>query len=147
MPGDVSTIPEPRTARLVAHQLSVTAPGRDRLGDADQAVGDLVVRLGVDDPAQRVAAALPEDAGDDRVDVACRVVMRLELGPDAADEPGVPLGREPGAAFVGRRHEDRVVLEVLGDRDLPRLARLDLVVDPGEERPAVGKGSGAGSFG
>ena len=35
----------------------------------------------------------------------------------------------------------RIVEEVLGDGQLPWLAGLDLVVDPGHERPSVGQGS------
>ena len=64
MPGEVSTITEPSTARFFAHQLSA-APGRDRLRDADLAVRDVVVRLGVDHAAERRAAALPDDRGRD----------------------------------------------------------------------------------
>ena len=40
----------------------------------------------------------------------------------------VPLGAEAGAALVGRCDQGRIVLHVLGDRDLPRLAGPDLVV-------------------
>ena len=97
------------------------------------------MRFGVDDPVERIAATLADDAGDDGGHVPLGVVVGHELRPDPADEPGVPLGVEPGAALRGRGRQPRVVLEVLGDRDLPGLGRPDLVVDPGQERPAVGQ--------
>ena len=54
MPGDVRTSADPSIDALLRPPV-VGVAGRDRLGDADLAVGDLVVRLGVDDPAQRLA--------------------------------------------------------------------------------------------
>ena len=92
----------------------------------------------------RPSPTIPSTIG---VHVPVRVVGGQELRPDAPDEPDVPLGVEPRPALVGRGDQDRVVLEVLGDRDLPRLPRPDLVVDPGQERPAVGQATEPGSVG
>src|SRR4029079_5281456 len=100
------------------------------------------MRFGVDDPAQWRATTVAEDTGSDGAQIAFGVIVRLELRSDAADETGVPLRIEPGAAVSGRCRQQGIVLEVLGDGDLPRLAGVDLVGHPGEERPAVGQGDG-----
>src|SRR5262249_53705934 len=59
---------------------------------------------------------------------------------DRVEERGVPLRVEAGAALRGRPRDPGAALQVLGDHVLPRLARVDGVVDPLKELPAVGAG-------
>src|SRR5207248_1031208 len=53
-------------------------------------------------------------------------------------EAGTPLRAKTGAARADVSGDPLVVLHVLGDRDLPGLAGVDLRVDPLHHSPAVG---------
>jgi hypothetical protein len=56
-----------------------------------------------------------------------------------APSSGAPLRPEARAAAADRTGQPRIVLHVLGDGDLPRLAVADLAIDPLQQAPAVGQ--------
>src|SRR5262249_1945066 len=79
------------------------------------------------------------DHPGERVHVPRAIVRGDERGAQRMEETGAPLRAEPRAAAIDRPREPRIVLHVLGDRDLPRLALADITVDPLQQIPAIGQ--------
>ena len=138
MPGAVSVSAEPRVARFWANQLAAS-PGAISSGRRTPPVGHLVVRLGVDDPLERPSPPASDRAGHG-ADVAlpssgtvraCRTTSQERQAPTATRSP--PRRPRSGPCHAG------LAAQVLGDGQLPGLARRDLVVQPGHERPAIGQ--------
>ncbi len=146
---DLLSLEEHRDARRGEHEsggergalLRPDVPGVpwcDLLRKALLAVGDLVVRLGVDDPFEGVAVVAADDGVTERPHVAPPVGHRRHRLPDRVDEAAVPLGAEPGAADLHRCGQPGVVAEILGDVELPRLALHRLSGDALAQPPPIG---------
>src|SRR5689334_13466306 len=97
------------------------------------------MRFGVDHALKAVAVESLADHRRQGIDVPGIVARRDEIVAQRMEESRAPLRAEASAAIADRARQPRIVLHVLGDGDLPRLAAADLAVDPLQERPAVGQ--------
>src|ERR1044071_8231111 len=53
------------------------------------------------------------------------------------DKTGVPLRTESRSPNISRLGDPLVILQILGDRDFPRLRGANFIVDPLQEAPAI----------
>ena len=143
-PGDVRTSAEPSAARFLDHQLSAS-PGEISSGTRALAVGDLVVRLGVDDPLSGAPRPSPTiaatTASTSRASSSSRPRARAGPGRRTPASHWAPNPAPPSAVGVtidGSSSMSSAIVIFQGWRV------RDLVVEPGHERPAI-RERGAGS--
>src|SRR5262249_3115399 len=75
----------------------------------------------------------------DGIEISVRIVLRDDCIPDRMHKSGVPLRAEASSSFPSTFRNPLVILQILGDCDLPWLRRTDFIVDPLEEAPAIGQ--------
>ena len=124
--------------RALAAEPAARVAGPDLARHALLAVGDLVMALRVDDALLDLPVVPVEDRILHREHVAVGVVGGDQVATDVGEETGVPLAVEARAALAGRLAQPRVQVHVLGDHELPGLRGIDRVVDPLQQRPALG---------
>ena len=102
MPGAVNISAAPSVERFCAAQCDGIARG-DLVRDARLAVRHLVVGLGVDHPAERVAVVVMGERVGDRRHVPRLVARRDQHLADRMHELRVPLRAEARTAVLDRR--------------------------------------------
>ena len=98
----------------------------------------LVVVLGIHHILERIRSAQRVQRVDDRLHRPRRIAGWNDRAAQRVAQRLIPLRGESKAAAGDRRRDLIPALQVLGDRQLPRLARLHLPVDPLQQRRAVG---------
>src|SRR6266404_8159265 len=68
-----------------------------------------------------------------------RIALCDDCIPDGMHKTGVPLGTKTRSADISLLGYPLVILQILGDRDLPRLRGANFIVDPLQEAPAIGQ--------
>src|ERR1700730_16336141 len=93
----------------------------------------------VNHPLLRVAiVAMIERVADD-VEIPIRIALCDDCIPDGMHKSSVPLGGESCSSLISAFRYPLVILQILRDRDLPRLRGTNFIVDPLQEAPTIGQ--------
>src|SRR5207247_11068606 len=66
-----------------------------------------------------------------------RIALSDNCIPDRMHKTGVPLRTEARSTDISPLGNPHVILQIFGDRDLPRLRGVNFIVDPLQEAPAI----------
>ena len=95
------------------------------------------MRFRVNHPLLRVAIVAMIERVADGIEIPIRIVLCDDCIPDGMHKTSVPLRAEACSADLSLLRYPLVILQILGDRDLPRLRGADFIVDPLQETPAI----------
>ena len=95
------------------------------------------MRFCVNHPLLRVAIVTMIEGVADSVEVPIRITLCDDCVADRMDKTSVPLRAEAGSTDISPLRNPLVILQILGDRDLPRLRGANFIVDPLQEAPAI----------
>src|SRR5713101_8857531 len=97
------------------------------------------MRFRVNHPLLRVAIIAMTERVADGIEIPICIALCDDCIPDGMHKTGVPLGTKTRSADISLLGYPLVILQIFGDRDLPRLREANFIVDPLQEAPAIGQ--------
>src|SRR5438046_10522519 len=95
------------------------------------------MRFRVNHPLLCVAIVAVIERVADGIEIPIRIALCDDCIPDRMHKSGVPLGTETCSTSPSPLSNPLIILQILGDRDLPRLRWAHFIVVPLQEAPPI----------